>query len=226
MDRCNYTTDNADTASITINVTTGSCDVNQCGINAQSGTCTQGRCTCAPNSGMTRTNIRNPNAVARRTQLYIPACRYRQFVLTSGFTPGQVMTVKNGENMSIAFRLSKDAAAAVCLGSFAPLSTVRIGRLSACPDKPLAGAAAAVVSPDVTDDVLPGAADHQHDVAAAGANAAQAEDLIFSVTCSVEEYIADVELPASAGGSVGACYRLVLKLADGTARRGFVKVTA
>lgn len=192
LDRCSYTADNAVAANITINVTAGSCDVNQCGFNLQSGSCSQGRCTCPANAGMLPTNVMNPNKQARSTQRYIPACRYRQLVLVSGFSPALVTSVRSGDMMRIVFRVAKDAAAAVCVEP-SPLVAVRMGKMEACPTK---RAGAAAVAPE--------------------------EDLDFTVDCANGEYTANVSVP----GAPGACGKLAVWLADGTARRGVVKVVA
>jgi hypothetical protein len=137
-----------------------------------------------------------------------------------------MMTVKSGDHMRPAFRLTRDVAAAVCL-DVAPLSAVRISKLIACPDKPQRGSAAASVdavggdSAEITDDEVAGAPAAAA-AAVAAVKAAPAVDLEFSISCSNGEYVADVELP----GIPGACYRVALVLSDGTARRGFVKVVA
>jgi hypothetical protein len=68
----NYTTPDG-TATVTVNVLPGSCLNNRCGV---AGSCQGGKCSCAADSGMVPTFIRNLDAAARAVTPRVPACRY------------------------------------------------------------------------------------------------------------------------------------------------------
>jgi hypothetical protein len=124
----------------------------------------------------------------------------------------------NGDRLCLSFRLTADAAAAQCLRGVKPLDTVRVRKLNTRLSR--ATATGSVAASAASSNVLKTPVS-----AAAVAAAARPEfDLAFTASCTDGEWTAFVNVFGEPMIQPEQCYTLALTFADGSVRRGTLKV--
>jgi hypothetical protein len=156
--------------------------------------------------------VTNPNPIAATTQLYIATCRYRGFTALAGFSQRTVMEVSAPSQLTVSFKLGVGEFVSKC-ATIDTVIWVTRGSKIACPTAPAAAAASGGGGGGGGGVSKAGGADNLVVAPAA------VQRLAFTYTCSAGVYTSDVSIVGKPG-----CYPLQLVLADGTFRRGVLKI--